>query len=518
MRLQLPPPRGFALLHCQYSASFISFLKTYPGCTWSPSRKAWLVPQELHEVIRDECHRRGLGPRLTFGTTCGTDTGTGLISAANVDGRLYPPQVAVLQKCLRQRSLLISAEPGCGKTAIALSVGRALGAKRTLIVCPAGVREQWKREKENWWLSEGQGILLVSAAKDWDMALDGLTAHASCGAGFMALTSYDLLSEMPALPPWDLVIFDEAQNLKNYRTKRASAAKSILRVQEMVRCCILALTGAPIETSPADLFNVLDLLRPGGFGGFFSFRDRYLETIENSMGFLEVVGAKEDTLAEFRARLDFVSARFTLSDLAPWLPAIRVEPRYVSPMVVDGSGRLDTVLQWLQELKDAQFEGPRCVVVFHRQLASEIAAAVASNSRLATGVVYVDGELSYRERDDRIARAIAENQVLVATMKSIGVGRDDLVAFKEVCIAEIYPTPGVMAQLFGRWNRLSSKGSPTRITVALMGGTQDERHVATLLGRTSDSGSLLEPGAGELAISALEKRYSDEELAAMFLE
>lgn len=497
MRLQLPPPRGFARLQSAYSASFVAWLKSLPGCRWWPEERVWLIPQELHGAIALEAERRQLTPRFTFGES---------VRSAPIGAyALYPPQQAVLGRCLERRSLLISAEPGCGKTAIALSCAAALGAQRTLIVCPAGVREQWKREIARWWPT-APAVTVITSRPDWD--------ECEAGQDGVYITSYELLEAIPTplASGLILIIFDEAQALKHYRTVRSKAARVVANLNR--GAVLLALTGTPIDVDPGDLFNLLDILRPRGFGTYPQFRERYLATSENSAGYLEVTGANHETVGEFRQRLDWVSARFTLADVAPWLPKLRTDARYLAPELGGGlAGRCGAVLAWHEEIRNANEQERTCIVVYHRDVAKALAESLAPS---ASSVVYVDGESSQLERTEQIASVLrTPGSVLVATMKAIGVGRDDLVAFREVCVAEIYPAAGVMAQLVGRWHRLSSPHS-TRISFLV--APEDEQHVLMLTRRNTDAGELLTPGAGELALNSLQRSYSDSELLAMFEE
>ena len=69
---------------------------------------------------------------------------------------------------------------------------------------------------------------------------------------------------------FDYVIFDEAQHLKNYHTKRSRAAR---KLQSGLK---LSLTGTPLENHLGDLWSQFALLNPGLLGGFKDFRTKYI--------------------------------------------------------------------------------------------------------------------------------------------------------------------------------------------------------------------------------------------------
>jgi hypothetical protein len=314
-----------------------------------------------------------------------------------------------------------------------------------------------------------------------------------------------LLSAPPELMEvnFDVIIFDEAQMLRDYKAQRSRRCSGLVAANpDAIR---LALTGTPIDVSPADLFQLLQLVRPGGMGFFAKFRDRYLTTATNDFGYKEITGVQEENLQEFRERVGFLSHRLTKAEIAPWLPRLCVYPIYVSAE----SSLTELAVAWRKELVDAGERGPAVAVAYKRASAQALAVAV--------GGAYIDGEISLAKRDAIIAEVSANAGILSATIKSIGVGRDDLVGFKHVLITEIYPVPGVMEQLLGRWHRLSSNIEPTSISIVVREGV-DELAVGRLLYRLQDASAFETPGAGAEALTALEREYSPEALAQMFSE
>lgn len=88
----------------------------------------------------------------------------------------------------------------------------------------------------------------------------------------VVLTTYDRVRiEAKAMSEheFDIVVFDEAHNLKNVSTARTKAAA------QLNRRFTLCLTGTPVENNVSEFFSVLTATVPGIFGSLKEFKDRY---------------------------------------------------------------------------------------------------------------------------------------------------------------------------------------------------------------------------------------------------
>jgi non-specific serine/threonine protein kinase len=92
----------------------------------------------------------------------------------------------------------------------------------------------------------------------------------------LVITTYGILTRDEAFRkrPWDAVILDEAQAIKNPGTRQTRAVKE---VNSQVR---FALTGTPVENRASDLWSIFDFINPGllgsakAFGGFIKARGK----------------------------------------------------------------------------------------------------------------------------------------------------------------------------------------------------------------------------------------------------
>ena len=173
---------------------------------------------------------------------------------------LMPFQQEGVQALLAMDRLLLADDMGLGKTIQAIAAMRILRARREiktcLIVAPASVLDQWRREITKW-APELSAIIIRGAAADrswqWATKRD------------VNLVSYDTLrsdfgngGRSPVRRrTWDVVIADEAQRAKN-RNPTSNALKGLRRVRSW------ALTGTPIENNEEELASIIEFVDNDG--------------------------------------------------------------------------------------------------------------------------------------------------------------------------------------------------------------------------------------------------------------
>ena len=188
---------------------------------------------------------------------------------------------------------ILADEMGLGKTVQTLAwialerFHESARGMPALVVCPTSLVENWAEESRRFtpnlrlFVCHGdERDALLREVDAGDPARPGRTtravdpdalARAVAGAD-LAVTSYALLRRDVAA--WErlgfsIVVLDEAQNIKNRTTQNAETVK---RLQAP---CHLAVTGTPVENSPADLWSIWDFLMRGYLGNWDDFRTRY---------------------------------------------------------------------------------------------------------------------------------------------------------------------------------------------------------------------------------------------------
>jgi superfamily II DNA or RNA helicase len=156
---------------------------------------------------------------------------------------------------------------GLGKTIQVLSLllvlkGQGAGKRKSsLLVAPASLLANWAAEISRFAPSLRAALIHPSAGKPT------ITGAADLAGVDLAMTSYGFLTRAAWLTdiPWDLVVIDEAQAIKN------PAAKQTRTVKQLKADARIALTGTPIENQLGDLWSIFDFINHGLLGSFKQF-------------------------------------------------------------------------------------------------------------------------------------------------------------------------------------------------------------------------------------------------------
>ncbi|HSK96626.1 MAG TPA: DEAD/DEAH box helicase, partial [Euzebyales bacterium] len=116
--------------------------------------------------------------------------------------------------------------------------------------------------------------------------------------GAVVVTSYGLVRrdiDLLAGVDWDVVVLDEAQQVKN---PAAKAARAVRRLPARHR---VALTGTPVENRLSELWAIMDFCNPGLLGRFPRFKQRYAVPVER-WGDAEAAASLRRLVAPFLLR------------------------------------------------------------------------------------------------------------------------------------------------------------------------------------------------------------------------
>lgn len=220
-------------------------------------------------------------------------------------------------------------EPGLGKTAQAIRARELVRAERTIVICPAGVRQVWPYQIRLWGRDNAR---VVKADSVFDLVawqrgkVDVLVMSYKQAVNWAKDISSDF---------FDALIIDESHYLKNPDAKRTKlivgadgdGAGGIAGFASHVWC----LTGTPIKNDPADLWVPLRLAGQTRLT-FSAFQKRYFT---QRMGTFSVSNSvRKEALPELQALLQNMSLMRTFEDVGASLPPIRLD---VLP--VDGDSR-----------------------------------------------------------------------------------------------------------------------------------------------------------------------------------
>lgn len=212
---------------------------------------------------------------------------------------------------------LIADEMGLGKTLQAIATAelyrKELGINRVLIVCPTSLKYQWKTEIEKFtdssvYVVEGS----LQKRKDRYWRTDA----------FYVIVSYHTMTHdldwLNRMEP-DLVILDEAQRIKNWKTKVSQQIKRIVTPYAIV------LTGTPLENKLEELYSIMQFIDVFRLGPMYRFLNEYQITDDSG----KIIGYKN--LNKIAETLRDVLIRRTKKEVLSELPK-RMDKNLFVPM------------------------------------------------------------------------------------------------------------------------------------------------------------------------------------------
>lgn len=159
---------------------------------------------------------------------------------------------------------------GTGKSRVVVDLVARKGHKRTLIVCPKAMVEQWPQEFEKY-ATDPVWIWPIRGKRDLYPMTDEYPR--------VWVINYELFWREP-YKSWvkkqnfDLIVYDESQKIKSPGGKAAKFAHTLAKVIPYR----MALTGTPLHDTPLDAYSQFKALDPDVFGtAVKGFRDRYIE-------------------------------------------------------------------------------------------------------------------------------------------------------------------------------------------------------------------------------------------------
>jgi len=176
---------------------------------------------------------------------------------------------------------ILADEMGLGKTiqVIALLLReKAIGNGPSLVIAPATVLENWRRELARF----APGLEVVV-----HRGLNRTGFPRILSSFDVVVTSYDTAVRdisMLEMLKWNVLVLDEAQAVKTPDAQRTVTLRDLPH-----RICV-AVTGTPVENSLRDLWSLLEFVFPGFLGPLGDFERRYSDNAPNAVALGELVG------------------------------------------------------------------------------------------------------------------------------------------------------------------------------------------------------------------------------------
>jgi len=183
-------------------------------------------------------------------------------------------QKEAIQKLVENKKFILADDMGLGKTTSTIIAALESGSKKVLIICPATLKINWKREIENY----SDKSVYIAEGKNFSTDAD------------FVIINYDIIKnfhdtkkkgESQILDAnFDLVVVDEAHYIKNATAQRTKLINDIVKKVDR----LWLLTGTPMTSRPIDYFNLLSLIESPVAKNWMAYAIRYCQGYQFNVG------------------------------------------------------------------------------------------------------------------------------------------------------------------------------------------------------------------------------------------
>jgi SNF2 family DNA or RNA helicase len=478
--------RGMAVIKFPYDPEIITEVKKLPQRIWDMKKKHWTAPItigvlefadkykfDVEDSVREKILELTKKSTELLVQSTSTDAE---ISIPTLNGTLMPYQKAGVAYAGSVGRCLIADQMGLGKTVEAIASLEYRDAFPAIIVCPASLKENWKREINKWLPHRSVNILSGK----------GNIANVDVN-----IVNYDIIGRfiepIMHLKPMGLVL-DESHYVKTSKTKRTEAVRDIAKKVPQSGT-VLLLSGTPVTNRPEELVSQLEILGMlSRFGGKWAFLKRYTNAYHNGFGW-DTKGASNLNELNMKLRQNCYIRR-TKDEVLKELPAktrnvVHVEPSgkgYVEYRKAEGDllsflaengyrasdtaehlrrttvlkrlaadAKMESVIEWIDSFLESC---DRKLVVFaHNVAIVDYLAGKYGNLR-------VSGQDSMEDRQHAVDsfQKDPKARVIVLNLQAGGVGLT-LTAGSDVCFVQQGWTPGEHDQAEDRCHRIGQENS-----------------------------------------------------------
>jgi superfamily II DNA or RNA helicase len=447
---------------------------------------------------------------------------------------LLPYQLDGIAFAVGASRAILADDMGLGKTIQGIGVAellrRVAGISRVLIVCPASLKAQWRSEIRRF------------SGNDCTLVLGGAEARRGqyAAPSFFTVCNYEqVLRDLTAIEaqPWDLIVLDEAQRIKNWEAKTSRAVKA-LRSR-----FALALTGTPIENRLDDLYSIVEFVDERRLGPGFRFFNRHRTANESG----KVLGY--ENLDELRRTLQPLLLRRTRASVMQDLPprsteVIRLEPtreqaelhggymqtvsaivrkKFISEMdllrlrkallmcrlAADSTALVDkrkpghsSKLDALSDLLANLLDEPERKIVLFSEWTSMLDLVEEQIRELGAESVRLDGKVPQAKRRALVETFQSQRGCRIFLTSNAGSVGLNLQAADTVVNVDLPWNPAVLEQRISRAHRMGQE-RPVQVYVLVTEATIEENLLATLANKRELFEAVLDPDSDVEAVDVL---------------
>ena len=183
-------------------------------------------------------------------------------------------QKEAIQKLVENKKFILADDMGLGKTTSTIIAALESGSKKVLIICPATLKINWKREIENY----SDKTIYIAESKNFSTEADYVIINYDILKNFHDPKKKDESQVLAS--NFDLVIIDEAHYIKNVTAQRTKLINDI--VKKIDRLWLLS--GTPMTSRPIDYFNLLSLIDSPVAKNWMAYAIRYCQGYQFNVG------------------------------------------------------------------------------------------------------------------------------------------------------------------------------------------------------------------------------------------
>jgi SNF2 family DNA or RNA helicase len=212
-------------------------------------------------------------------------------------------------------SCLVLNEPRTGKTPTMITVLKALGTKRNLVICPSSLVLNWAKEFKQWYPEMAVQVVNGNKKKRKEVYDNFNRVLTFTHLPVVLIISKDTWKLDNDLHDWifDTAIVDEAHFLRNWKSKQSEA---IFKIKANYR---YPLTGTPSVKHGSDVYGLLHFINSERYSSYWQFTERYWEIQDNGWG-KDIANAKKSREKELLSLMAVNSVQRKRQDVMKWLP------------------------------------------------------------------------------------------------------------------------------------------------------------------------------------------------------
>ena len=390
----------------------------------------------------------------------------------------FKHQEEAIIKLLENDKFILALDMGLGKTSAAIIASIEVKPSKTLIICPASLKQNWEREIKNY----TNKPIYICEGKKYDDSADYVIINYDIIKNFHSLKTKE--ESIIQKSEFDLVIIDECHMIKNPQASRTKLINDICKDINK----IWLLTGTPLTSRPIDYFNLLSLVDSPVARNWMAYVKRYCAGYQFTVGMNKVWNVNgASNLDELRERTSPLLLRLLKENVLD-LPEKIITPVYLTLKSKEYENVMGEYFDWVKnnpkESKSLSVQFTKLMKVrqiiadekikntielIENTLEQERKVIVFSNFTNSLNKIYehfkkiavkLDGSSSMKQRQDSVDKFQNEDKikVFVGNIKAAGVGltltRGDVVIFNDLSFV-----PADHSQAEDRAYRIGQKNS-----------------------------------------------------------